>query len=229
MTVFERTFPTTRRKVLKLLALLGLGGSEFARAAAALAEPSGRARESWPKMTYRTLGRTDFRGSRLVFGCGAALMFWGKDELLDEAFDHGVNVFDVGTSRYYRNAESNLADFAKKHRDRIFLISKGLVGIEIEPGDALSRAQCKAAANNCDITDFEATEKLVAQAIEEFGKLDIVKFAANVAAGGIGGLNAALKLFRILEYGIDMIERLGPYLITFLWLRGGLERKQQPV
>ena len=148
MTVFQRTFPTTRRRVLKLLALLGLGGSEFARAATALAEPAARTPESWPKMTYRTLGRTDFRGSRLVFGCGAALMFWGKDELLDEAFDHGVNVFDVGTSRYYRNAESNLAGFAKKHRERIFLISKGLVGIDIEPSDTLSRAQCKAAAQN---------------------------------------------------------------------------------
>jgi len=148
MTAFERAFPTTRRRVLQLLALLGLGGSEIARTAAALAEPTRPADTVWPEMTYRTFGRTGFHGSRLVFGCGAALMFWGKDELLDEAFDHGVNVFDVGTSRYYRNAESNLADFAKKHRDRIFLISKGLVGIDIEPGDALTPEQCKTAAGN---------------------------------------------------------------------------------
>lgn len=37
MTVLER-FPTTRRRVVQLLALLGLGGSELARAARALAE-----------------------------------------------------------------------------------------------------------------------------------------------------------------------------------------------
>ena len=92
-------------------------------------------------MTYRTLGRTGFSGSRLVFGCGAALMFRRRDELLETALAHGVNVFDVGTRDYYRSAEQHLADFARKHRDRIFLISKGLVGLEIEPGDELSAAQ----------------------------------------------------------------------------------------
>ena len=148
MTVFERAFPMTRRSVLKLLALLGLGGGEIARATSALAESEGRTDELWPEMTYRTLGRTGFRGSRLVFGCGAALMFWGRDELLHAAVDHGVNVFDVGTSRYYRNAEANLAGFAKKHRDRIFLISKGLVDIDIAPGDKLTNAQLKTAARN---------------------------------------------------------------------------------
>lgn len=148
MTVFERTFPTTRRRVLQLLALLGLGGTEFARATTALAESADRSDELWPEMTYRTLGRTGYRGSRLVFGCGAALMFWGKDELLNEAFDHGVNVFDVGTSSYYRNAEANLAGFAKKHRDRIFLISKGRVGIDVAAADELTRAQCTSAARN---------------------------------------------------------------------------------
>ena len=148
MTVFERAFPMTRRRVLKLLALVGLGGSELARATSALADSADRADGAWPEMSYRTFGRTGFRGSRLVFGCGAALMFWEKDGLLNRAFDHGVNVFDVGTSEYYRNAEANLAEFARKHRDRIFLISKGLVGIDVAPGDELSRAQCKTAARN---------------------------------------------------------------------------------
>jgi len=144
MTPFEHAFPTTRRRVLQLLALLGLGGSELVHAGTALAESG----DVWPDMTYRTLGRTGFRGSRLVFGCGAALMFRGKDELLREAFDRGVNVFDVGTSTYYRNAEANLAEFAKTHRDKIFLISKGLVGIDVAPGDALTGEQRRTAARN---------------------------------------------------------------------------------
>jgi aryl-alcohol dehydrogenase-like predicted oxidoreductase len=147
MTMFESAFPTTRRRVLQLLALLGLGGSELARVARALAESAERAADVWPEMTYRTLGRTGFRGSRLVFGCGAALRYSRKDELLNEAFEHGVNVFDVGTSYYYRNAEANLAGFAKKHRDKIFLISKGLV-IDVEPGDELTREQHRTAAQN---------------------------------------------------------------------------------
>jgi NAD(P)-dependent dehydrogenase (short-subunit alcohol dehydrogenase family) len=43
----------------------------------------------------------------------------------------------------------------------------------------------KAAANNCDITDFEATEKLIAQAVEEFGKLDIVVNVAGIIRDGM--------------------------------------------
>ena len=152
MTILERASSMTRRRLLKLLALLGVGGAEGLRAAGALAE-SADAGDVWPEMTYRMLGRTGFRGSRLVFGCGAALMFWGKDELLSEALDHGVNVFDVGTSQYYRNAEANLAGFARAHRDQIFLISKGLVDLEIEPEDNLTASQCQAAAQNWDHVD----------------------------------------------------------------------------
>ncbi len=148
MAMFTRVFPTTRRRALQLLALVGLGGTEIARAAGDLVASGERAADVWPEMTYRTLGRTGYRGSRLVFGCGAALMFRGKDDLLDEAFAHGVNVFDVGTSVYYRNAEANLAAFAKRHRDRIFLISKGLVGLDIAPGDELSGEQRRTAARN---------------------------------------------------------------------------------
>lgn len=145
MSRFERALPTTRRRVLQLLAMLGFAGADLGRAARSLAESSG---DAWPEMTYRTLGRTGFRGSRLVFGCGAALMFFSKDELLEEAFAHGVNVFDVGTSDYYRNAEANLAAFAKKRRDAIFLISKGLIGFELEPNDALTAEQHRTAARN---------------------------------------------------------------------------------
>jgi aryl-alcohol dehydrogenase-like predicted oxidoreductase len=134
--------------MVQLLALLGVGGTELARAATALAESEGRAADLWPDMTYRTLGRTGFNGSRLVFGCGAALMFRRRDELLAEAFAHGVNVFDVGTSAYYRNAEANLAEFAKRNRDKIFLISKGLVGIDVAAGDELTAEQQRTAARN---------------------------------------------------------------------------------
>lgn len=148
MSVFERALPTTRRRVLQLLALLGFGGADLARAAGDLAKAGAAAAEAWPEMTYRTLGRTGYRASRLVFGCGAALMFFGKDDLLEQAFEHGVNVFDVGTSDYYRNAESNLADFAKKRRDKIFLISKGLVGFDVAPQDVLTGEQHRAAARN---------------------------------------------------------------------------------
>jgi aryl-alcohol dehydrogenase-like predicted oxidoreductase len=148
MTGFDGAVATTRRRVLHLLALLGFGGPALARAASTPSTSSDQGATTWPAMPLRTLGRTGFRGSRLVFGCGAALMRQRRDELLAEAFEHGVNVFDVGTTAYYRDAEANLADFAKQRRDRIFLISKGLVGFDVAPADELTTEQRRTAARN---------------------------------------------------------------------------------
>jgi aryl-alcohol dehydrogenase-like predicted oxidoreductase len=202
MALFAQTFPTTRRRVLQLLALLGVGGSELARAATALAESE----TAWPAMTYRTLGRTGFRGSRLVFGCGAALMFRAKDDLLDQAFDHGINVFDVGTSDYYRNAEGNLADFARKHRDKIFLISKGLAGFEIEPADVLSAEQRKTAAQNWSkaldksLTDLK-TDRVDAYYVMAVNNVSLVRSEEMHAA-----FEAAKKAGKVDHWGISTHE-----------------------
>ena len=91
----------TRRSFVQLLTLAGVSAASLLRGAdtqAALA--SGRAAAGltppWPQMTYRTLGRTGFKASRLIFGCGAALSSRRQDRLLHTAFDAGVNVFDVG-------------------------------------------------------------------------------------------------------------------------------------
>jgi len=140
-----------RRQFLKVLAMLGFGGRAFlrsgdARAAVHAAKTSAGAPREWPKMTHRKLGRTSFEGSRLVFGCGAALARSRNDELLRAAFDAGINVFDVGTRRYYRDAEKNLAPFVKQVRDEIFLISKAMVYLDVEPNETISLVQSKQAA-----------------------------------------------------------------------------------
>ena len=57
-------------------------------------------------------------------GCGAALSRKPGDRMLNAAFDRGVNVYDVGTSKYYGAAERHLSAFAREKRDEIFLISK---------------------------------------------------------------------------------------------------------
>ena len=141
----------SRRKFVQALGALAVGGrtlldSRDARAALYAAREAAGSPEAWPEMSYRTLGRTGFRASRLVFGCGAALMFRPKDALLDAAFDAGVNVFDVGYRGYYRNAEEHLAPFLKKVRDRVFLISKAPADVDAEPDDEVGVAQAKQAA-----------------------------------------------------------------------------------
>lgn len=130
---------TNRRSFVEFLAMLGVGSQVLlqtrdVRAAVAAAQESAAqaSGESWPEMTYRTLGRTGFRASRLVYGCGAALSSRPNDHLLNVALEAGVNVFDVGYSGYYGNAERNLAPFAKSHRDQIFLISKAPVNVDAD-------------------------------------------------------------------------------------------------
>ncbi len=142
-----------RRRFLKYLAMLTVGGrtllsSGDARAAISAAREEVGGEADWPKMSYRRLGRTNWSASRLVFGCGAALMFRGKDELLDAAFDAGINVFDVGYRGYYRDAEENLAPFIRKVRDRVFLISKASADLEAEPDERITVQQARQAAES---------------------------------------------------------------------------------
>lgn len=76
------------------------------------------------RMTYTKLGKTNFMCSRLVFGCGAALMGGRAVRLLEQAYEQGVNHFDVGYDDYYKGSEKNLAGFLKNHRDDVWVTSK---------------------------------------------------------------------------------------------------------
>jgi aryl-alcohol dehydrogenase-like predicted oxidoreductase len=151
MFKFDLGGPTNRRRFLQYLVMLGAGGRALLRsgdAAAAVnaAVDAAAANASWPKMTYRKLGRTGFQASRLVFGCGAALSRGRKDALLNTAFDAGINVFDVGFSAYYKDAEKNLASFLKKVRDDVFLISKAMVSLDVKPDQTVTVERAKSAA-----------------------------------------------------------------------------------
>jgi aryl-alcohol dehydrogenase-like predicted oxidoreductase len=133
------------------MAMLGVGGrtllrSGDVRAAANAAKEAVGSDVSWPRMTYRKLGRTNFEASRLIFGCGAALSRRPNEPLLDAAFEAGINVFDVGTRRYYEHAERNLAPFLKRVRDEIFLISKAEVYLDVEPEVSITLEQARSAA-----------------------------------------------------------------------------------
>ena len=118
---------TQRRTFLKQLAFAGVGGATLLKTGslkAAIESAEEAEAMKFPPMSYRTLGKTGFNASRLVYGCGAALSRSKADHVLNLAFDRGVNMYDVGTSSYYNDAQRNLADFAAAHRDDIFLITK---------------------------------------------------------------------------------------------------------
>ena len=146
------TFLSTRRRFLQYLAMIGVGADTLlrvgsARAAADAAKGTLEPPAAWPRVPRRKLGRTGFEASRLIFGCGAALSKGRNDALLDAAFEAGINVFDVGSRSFYNDAEQNLAPFLKKHRDQVFLISKAMIGLDVEADEVVSVEQARTAAS----------------------------------------------------------------------------------
>jgi len=150
----QTTRGTNRRRFFQYAAALGVGGQTLLRSGdlnAAISDARESVGAPWPEMRYRTLGRTGFEASRLIFGCGASLMRTNKDTLLNTAFEAGINVYDVGTTHYYDMAERNMKGFLKAHRDEIFLITKANPGfadsdLMVQPGDPISVDMAKRAA-----------------------------------------------------------------------------------
>ena len=89
-------FTNTRRRFIQYMALAGVGSRTLfqtgdAKAALFEAKESVGLGGPWPEMTYRKLGKTGFNGSRLVFGCGAALFgFQPANASLQGFGDSGV-------------------------------------------------------------------------------------------------------------------------------------------
>ncbi|MEK7794960.1 MAG: aldo/keto reductase, partial [Candidatus Hydrogenedentota bacterium] len=55
--------------------------------------------------------------------------------LLEQAYEQGVNVFDVGFDDYYKGSEKNMAEFLKKRGQDVFLISKAPLRRSVTKGD----------------------------------------------------------------------------------------------
>jgi aryl-alcohol dehydrogenase-like predicted oxidoreductase len=145
-------FSINRRKFNKLLVASVFGGPFMLGSKGSLAEGSTTAgdlihRNERSSMTYRKLGRTNFMSSRLVFGCGAALMGGKAVRLLDRAFEAGINHYDVGSDVYYKGSEASLAPFMKANRDNIWVASKAPLSTKtVKPEDSITSEQTKEAA-----------------------------------------------------------------------------------
>lgn len=163
----------TRRKFVQYGTMLTVGAQTLLQTRSIKAsvvegqEKSGLA-APWPEMQYRTLGRTGHNSSRLVFGCGATLSRERHDDLLNAAFDAGVNTFDVGFKHYYNDAEKNLAPFLKKRRDDIFLISKAYVPADIDWDETITTEQAKAAARGWSAYLDESLRELKIEHVDAY-------------------------------------------------------------
>ena len=140
-----------RREFIKIVAAAAFSGPVLLTDACSKTNQSSGRREITPRnerptMTYRKLGRTGFMSSRLVFGCGAALMGGRAVRLLERAFEAGINHFDVGSDIYYKGSERHLAPFLKDHRDQVWVVSKAPAWVPVKSTESITLAQAKFAA-----------------------------------------------------------------------------------
>jgi hypothetical protein len=209
---------TTRRRFLKYLAVAGAGAQTLLRSGDARAAVDAARHEAddapWPAMAYRKLGRTNFEASRLVFGCGAALSRGRKDELLDRAFEAGVNVFDVGFRSYYRDAERNLAPFLKKVRDRVFLISKAIVPLDVEPDDVITVAQAKEGARAWSAMMDDSLRELQVDHVDAYYLMASFNPSVVGSAEIIGAFESAKKAGKVSHLGISTHQNAAKVLAT---------------
>ncbi len=169
-------------------------------------------------MTYRKLGRTNFMSSRLVFGCGAALIGGRAVRLLDRAFEAGINHYDVGSNIYYKGSERSLAPFLKANRGNIWVASKGwLSPVRIKPEDSINLEQAQTAAKywtkllNASLKDLQ-TEYIDAYYLMNVENPALISseeiyraFLDAKAAGKVGywGVSTHKNAKKILEAAIE--------------------------
>ena len=203
--------PTSRRSFLKLLAMLAAGGQALwltrdVHAAIETAKDAAASAMPWPKMTYRTLGRTGYNASRLVFGCGAALSRQPRDALLERAFEAGVNVFDVGTRRYYDAAERNMREFVARHRDDIFLISKAMTDVDAGPDDGISAAAARKAARTWTTAIEESLSELGVDHLDAYYQMGVNNPNMVTSEEMYEAFLAARQAGKVSHYGVSTHE-----------------------
>jgi len=211
-----------RREFIKIAAAAALSGPALLTHAcsgtdAATSPKEAIPRNQQPAMVYQKLGRTGFLSSRLVFGCGAALMGGRAVRLLERAFEAGINHFDVGSDIYYKGSEGHLAPFLKDHRDQVWVVSKAPAWVRAKSSDSITPAQAKYAAKywtgllDASLKDLQ-TDHVNAYYLMAVDNPSLVRseeiynaFLKAKAAGKVGyfGLSTHKNTQKVLEAAIE--------------------------
>ena len=211
-----------RREFIKIVAAAAVSGSILLNDACSQTNQSTGNTETIRRneqstMTYRKLGRTDFMSSRLVFGCGAALMGGRAGRLLQRAFEAGINHFDVGSDIYYKGSEGHLAPFLKDHRELVWVVSKAPAYVPAKSGDSITLEQARFAAKywtalmDASLKDLQ-TDHVDAYYLMAVDNPSLVRseeiynaFLKAKAAGKVGyfGLSTHKNAQKVLEAAIE--------------------------
>lgn len=212
-----------RRDFMKVSAAAVVAGSAglSTRATRTWAEDDGliHRNERPDKMSYAKLGRTNFMCSKLVFGCGAALMGGRAVRMLERAFEQGINHYDIGYDDYYKGSEKNFKEFAARHRDEIWITSKAparsAIGMGKLPDYTVEVAKADAAAWSRELDKSLVNlgvDYMDAYYLMMIGVPDAMKseelynaFLAAKQAGKVGhwGISTHLRAHECLEAAIE--------------------------
>src|SRR5712692_9682325 len=107
-----------RRELLQLSALGAVGSSMLPRSTSA--QPARRAGARVQR--YATLGRTGIKVSDVSFG--GSQLGAGEGDLVQHAFDQGINYFDSADSYAGGASETTIGEALRGKRDRVYLTSK---------------------------------------------------------------------------------------------------------
>jgi predicted aldo/keto reductase-like oxidoreductase len=96
-----------------------------------------------PEMAYARLGRTNFMMSRLALGGG--ILTEDNERILLKAIEMGLNYVDSGPGYAGGNSERVLGKVLKRHRDKLFIVTKAdhIVGY---PSSRVGKGEGKKAA-----------------------------------------------------------------------------------
>ncbi|MBW1815223.1 MAG: aldo/keto reductase [Deltaproteobacteria bacterium] len=230
-----------RRDFIKIMAAVTAGTPTLL--SAAYADKIGTEKTDEPiAMPSIKLGRTNFTSSRLVFGCGAALMGGRSDRLLERAFEAGINHFDIGSDIYYKAKhaaeywtglmENSLEDLQTEYVDAYYLMGvedPALIQVE-ELYNAFQKAKAAGKVRYFGFSAHKNTDKVLEAAIKT-GWYDLAMIGItpagwynwdkkNMESGTPKLLQLQNLLKKAKDAGIGLIGMKTVRFLASLWVGG---------
>jgi predicted aldo/keto reductase-like oxidoreductase len=190
----------TRREFIKKSTIAGLGAGlipMLGGAEAVASIPPGQVR------THGPLGKTGMKISDISFG--ASRLRAGEEDIVQHAFDRGVNYFDSAETYTDGESETVVGNALKGKRDQVFLTSKTLAGATDSKESMMQALEGSLRRLQTDHVDvyfnhaINNVERIRNPEWHEF--TDLAKKQGKIRFTGMSG--HAGNLIQCLDWGID--------------------------
>jgi hypothetical protein len=183
---------------LPVAGLASAAGS--ARAIARSSSPSSLA--AAPKLTYRTLGKTDLKVTSLGFGC----MVTSDASVIERASDLGINYFDTARGYQHGNNERMVGAALKKKRKDLVLSSKSGAHTKDTALSDLDTSLRELGTDFLDIWYLHGRDRALEVPDELFEAQQIAKQQGKIRFAGLSTHNAKVMIPFLVEKGtLDVV------------------------